>query len=96
MLTREEILTTLKKNKPQLAALGVQKIGLFGSFVHNQPNKNSDIDIFAELSHQDYKTVLSVLQLLENVLPTKVDLTYKGPHLRAPFLETIQKEVIFV
>ena len=42
---KKEIFNFLEYNKNILQSYGVKKIGLFGSYVHNQQNKNSDIDI---------------------------------------------------
>jgi len=46
MLTQEEILYTLRKNKPFFSReLGVTSIGLFGSYAKGQQKVDSDIDV---------------------------------------------------
>ena len=54
MLTKEQILETLQKNKPRLSELGVQRIGLFGSYAKGTYTEESDADLFAELENNDY------------------------------------------
>ncbi len=49
MLSREEIITLLRKNYPYLSAnYGVKKIGLFGSYAKGQWSNTSDIELVIE------------------------------------------------
>ena len=50
---------TIEYNKNMLQSYGVKKIGLFGSYVHNQQNKNSDIDILVEF-HANKKIIITL------------------------------------
>ena len=95
MLSKDKILSVLKNNKPALQNLGVEEIGLFGSYAKNEANLKSDIDIFTKLNKTDYRTILNVLLFLESKLPAKIDLIYHGPHLRTFFLQTLEREVIY-
>ena len=95
MLSKDKILSVLKNNKPALQNLGVEEIGLFGSYAKNEANLKSDIDIFTKLNKTDYRTILNVLLFLESKLPEKIDLIYNGPHLRTSFLQTLEREVIY-
>ena len=78
-LTKELILTTIKKNKRKLSEHNVKKIGLFGSFVKEQQKSTSDIDILIEFSKQVglFKLVNLERQLTER-LQKPVDLVTKG------------------
>ena len=95
MLSKDKILSVLKNNKPALQNLGVEEIGLFGSYAKNEANLKSDIDIFTKLNKTDYRRILNVLLFLESKLPAKIDLIYNGPHLRTSFLQTLEREVIY-
>ncbi len=95
MLSKDKILSVLKNNKPALQNLGVEEIGLFGSYAKNEAKEKSDIDIFTKLNKTDYRTILNVLLFLESKLPAKIDLIYNGPHLRTSFLQTLEREVIY-
>ncbi len=50
MLSKDKILSVLKNNKPALQNLGVEEIGLFGSYAKNEAKEKSDIDIFTKLN----------------------------------------------
>ncbi len=95
MLSKDKILSVLKNNKHALQNLGVEEIGLFGSYAKNEAKEKSDIDIFTKLNKTDYRTILNVLLFLESKLPAKIDLIYNGPHLRTSFLQTLEREVIY-
>ena len=43
--TKEDILTLLRENGPRLQALGVRRLGLFGSFVRGEQTPVSDVDL---------------------------------------------------
>ena len=43
--TKKEIFDVLHKNSSRLRALGIKRIGLFGSFVSGEQKSDSDIDL---------------------------------------------------
>lgn len=97
MLTKENILETLRLQKPFFEKeLGVLKIGLFGSYAKGKQLADSDVDILVELDEPDWKKLCSVWNILEKQLNTKVDLVRNGPHLRKKFMQTVQTEIIYV
>ena len=50
MLTRNEVISVLEKNKEELQnQFGVEKLVLFGSFARNQQTEESDIDVFVTM-----------------------------------------------
>ena len=53
MLTKNNILFTLKKIKPQYESEGVSLLGLFGSYATNKQTDFSDIDILYHLDYYD-------------------------------------------
>ena len=53
------------------------------------------MDILVELKEPDYKSLISILILLEQELNNKIDLIRKGPHLREKFMTTVEKEIIY-
>lgn len=96
MLNQKEILEVLRSNKSYFEhELGVKRIGLFGSYAKNLQTSDSDVDIFLEMDENDYKKILKLLLFLEQTLNSKVDLIYKGEHLRQPFLHTLESEIIY-
>src|SRR5882762_1891707 len=87
---KNAILHTLAAHKLQLAGFGVNQIGLFGSFVRNEANEHSDIDLLVDI-RKDKKTFNNFLSLnyyLEELFGKKVELVttqslspFIGPHI---------------
>lgn len=88
--TKEQVLTILKEHQAELSRLGVKRCGLFGSFVRNEAQDQSDIDILVEFE-PDRKTFDNFMQLaffLEELFGRRVDLVtteslspFIGPHI---------------
>jgi len=90
MMTREGILKVLQKNRQELRAFGVKRCGLFGSFVRNEANEDSDIDVLVEFEPEQktFDNFMHLAFLLEDKLGRKVDLVtteslspYIGPYI---------------
>lgn len=74
-MTGKFILETIKQHKAEIERFGVQRIGLFGSFVKNNADEASDIDILVELDKQDmYKNYCRVKYYLEDLFHKNIDL----------------------
>ena len=82
------VFRTLESNKPALSNFGVSRLGLFGSFVRNQQNENSDIDILVEftLGKKTANRFLDLAFFLENLFHKKVDLL--TPEALTPGMKT--------
>jgi uncharacterized protein len=88
--TKDDILDALSELRPRLAAFGVEKIGLFGSFVRGQQRPESDIDLLVKFAPEK-KTFDAFMELslfLEELLQRRVELVttealspYIGPHV---------------
>lgn len=88
--TKQDILSVLYQNRIRLRALGVKRLGLFGSFVRGEQRPDSDIDLLVEFDPQQ-KTFDNFMELsffLEDILQHKVELItveslspYLGPHI---------------
>ena len=48
MTSKNNILSVVRTHKPQLTSFGVNKIGLFGSYVRNEQQSQSDIDFLVD------------------------------------------------
>ena len=74
MLTKENIVKLLQAEYTYLTAeFGVGRIGLFGSYVKDQPDENSDIDIVVEFAHPIGFRFFDLVDYLEKVLGQRVD-----------------------
>jgi predicted nucleotidyltransferase len=90
MLTSKEIFEILNKNHILLEKYTVRKIGLFGSFVRNEANEKSDIDLLVDFKEKTFNNFIELTFELEKIFNRKVDLlTEKGispyilPYIRA-------------
>ena len=95
--TKEEIVKTLDENQGQLRALGVQRLGLFGSFVRGQQRADSDVDMLVEFARaqKTFDHFMRLSFLLEDLLGRSVELVTPealSPHI-GPY---ILKEVEYV
>jgi predicted nucleotidyltransferase len=94
MLTKNEIIKRLKKEKPLLREkFYVTEIGLFGSFLHNKTDENSDIDLLVEITapFEIYrKTKEDLRNYLQTIFQKKVDLANPNslkPHYKNQILK---------
>lgn len=88
--TKQDILSVLDQNRSQLKALGVRRIGLFGSFVRGEQRPGSDIDLLVDFEpgRKTFDTFMELSFFLEEVLGHKIELVtveslspYLGPHI---------------
>jgi len=102
-LTQEKILQYLKELKPELEAMGVVDIALFGSYATQKENPYSDIDIairkkkdfLDEYSAYDYFNLMSKLKVkLLKKLHRNTDIFDLDS--QSSFKEQIEKELIYV
>ncbi len=83
--TADEILTALSEHGATLRALGVKRIGLFGSYGRGAPTAQSDIDLLVTLDRSSFDTYMDVKLFLEDLFQRRVDLVLEKalkPRLR--------------
>lgn len=88
--TKEKIFNVLQRNQSYLRALGVKRIGLFGSFVRGMQRTDSDIDLLVEFdpTRKTFDTFMELSFFLEDILQHRVEIVtleslspYIGPHI---------------
>jgi predicted nucleotidyltransferase len=88
--TKQELIDLIQSHEAELKAFGVKRLGLFGSFVRNEPKPESDIDLLVELETGRYGFVnfSRLWFFLEELFGRKVDLLtleslspYIGQHI---------------
>jgi hypothetical protein len=88
--TKEQILTLLQEHQSELRRLGVRRCGLFGSFVRNESQDQSDVDILVEFEPEQkrFDHFMQLAFFLEDLFGRRVDLItteslspYIGPHI---------------
>lgn len=88
----------LKLHKPELLELGVQNIGLFGSYLRNEQSDKSDIDLLIDFDpeKENFDNYMAVYDIFENLFrDEKIEVvTVNG---LSPYIgPNILKEVIYV
>ncbi|MFA5803932.1 MAG: nucleotidyltransferase family protein [Melioribacteraceae bacterium] len=87
-----EILEILKRHKELLKRYKVKRIGLFGSFLRNESNNESDIDLLVDFEEKSLDNFIDLAFELEEIFDRKVDLlTEKG--ISPYILPYVQNEV---
>ncbi len=90
VVTKYDILRILHENRHRLLALGVRRIGLFGSYVRGEQHSASDIDLLVEFEagRKSFDTFMELAFWLEAILQRKVELVtaeslspYIGPYV---------------
>jgi predicted nucleotidyltransferase len=93
-LTKEAILNLLAWHRADLDAMGVRRIGLFGSYARGVAAPESDIDVLAVLEQPSFDSYMGVRFFLEDLFHRKVDLVLEGD-VKPRLLPRILDEVIY-
>lgn len=92
--TARDILATLAQHRETLHQMGVQKIGLFGSYSRGTATPDSDMDFVVVLEKSSFDSYMAIKFYLEDLFGRKVDLVLEKsikPRLR-PY---IMAEVVY-
>jgi uncharacterized protein len=94
---KQEIIKIIRNKKPEMESrYGVQRLGLFGSYVRGKQKKNSDIDILVTFNRDiDLFEFLDLRKYLESQLQAKVDLVMETA-LKPAIGKRILSEVEYV
>jgi predicted nucleotidyltransferase len=88
--TKEQIFLLLDQSDEKLKKFGVKRCGLFGSFLRDRQNLQSDIDLLVEfeMGKKTYDNYIHLAFFLEELFGRSVDLVtpeslspYIGPHI---------------
>ena len=94
---KQEIIKIIRNSKSEMESLyGVQRLGLFGSYVRDKQRKRSDIDILVTFNRDiDLFDFLDLREYLEGQLHAKVDLVMESA-LKPAIGKRILSEVEYV
>lgn len=91
MLTKRIIEEEIRQNANRFALFGISKIGLFGSYLRQEQDENSDIDILIDFEEgkETFDNFMAVCALLDalfkehkvEVVTAKGLSPYIGPHI---------------
>jgi len=97
IMLKKEIIKIIKNSKPVMEShYGVQRLGLFGSYVREKQRKRSDIDILVTFNRDiDLFDFLDLREYLEGQLHIRVDLVMESA-LKPAIGKRILNEVEYV
>ena len=96
MITKEDILKTLAKEKPKLQKqFKVRKLALFGSYARGDQHQDSDVDIFVEVDPSIGLEFVTLAERLERALKASVDLV-SSRAVSSQAFKLIEPELIYV
>jgi uncharacterized protein len=74
--TKREAVRILKTHGSQIRSLGVNRLGLFGSFVHDNQKPESDVDLLVDFDprKKTFDNFFELSVLLEQILGRRIEL----------------------
>ena len=97
MKTTSEYIRLLRDYKRNHAAeYGIERMGIFGSVARNEQNENSDIDVYYEGPAMSLSGNVRLLEDLERLFGTHVDIIRKHKYLKSEFVNRLEKDLIYV
>lgn len=93
--TKEQLLEQLRHCSEEIGRLGVEYLGLFGSFRRDDAKPSSDVDVLVQFrpGHKSYANLFALKQLLTEQLGRKVEVVTPAnlpDAIRAQVLEELE------
>jgi uncharacterized protein len=95
--TKSDLLARIHEQRAPIRALGVARLGLFGSFVRDVSSPMSDVDLLVEFEpgKKSFDRLFALAELLEHALQRRVELV--TPEALSPYIgPRILEEVEYV
>ncbi len=90
--TADTILSHLAHSQAALKSFGVVRLGLFGSYVRGEQQKQSNLDFLVKINPMTYAAWMDVWNFLEDTFGLEVDLVPEES-LRPEFRTHVLREV---
>lgn len=93
--TKADVIRLLQQQASELRALGVRRIGLFGSFRHDTARSDSDVDLLIEFEpgQKTFDHFMALSFYLEELLQRPVELVTRealSPHIGPHILREVE------
>ena len=92
-MTRQDVLDRLAAHADELHRMGVQWLGLFGSFARDEARLDSDVDLVVELDRVSFDRFMDLKLRLEDLFDRRVDLVLRDS-LKPRIRDRILREAI--
>lgn len=88
--TKKDLFERILLNQEKIRSYGVERLGVFGSFVRDQAGEESDVDFFIhfEPERKTFKNFMRLAEVLEEITGRKIELVtpqslskYIGPYI---------------
>jgi predicted nucleotidyltransferase len=88
--TKKDLFERILFNQEKIRTYGVARLGVFGSFVKDTANEQSDVDFFIhfEPERKTFKNFMKLAEILEEITGRKIELVtpqslskYIGPYI---------------
>jgi predicted nucleotidyltransferase len=97
MRSTNEYVRLLHEYKRQHAAeYGIERMGIFGSVARGEQKENSDVDVYYEGPAMSLSGNVRLLEDLERLFGTHVDIIRKHKYLKSEFVTRLEKDLIYV
>ena len=96
--TKAEIIRLLKLHENEIVQrFQIRRIGLFGSFIRNEQNRKSDIDVLVQFKSagETFDNYMNLKFYLEELFSLKVDLVIQD-NIKKSLKPYILQEVVYV
>lgn len=94
-MRRTEAISIIRQCVPELRALGVHALHVFGSVARDEATDASDIDVLVDLESATFDGYFDVKFLLEDRLGVRVDLVTRAG-LKERLRPTVEREAVRV
>jgi predicted nucleotidyltransferase len=93
--TKQDLIGRLQQHAGDLRRLGVERLGVFGSFQYGDPDSESDVDLLVEFApgEKSFDNFMAVSFLLEEELERPVELVTRealSPHIGPHILQSVE------
>jgi uncharacterized protein len=92
---KHDIVTQLQSYAPTFRALGVARLGIFGSIARGTAHADSDVDVLVEFvpGRKSFDSFMTLALMLEQVLARSIDLVTSeslSPHIGPAILREVE------
>jgi len=92
---KEAVLSAIQAHRDEIRAVGVRRLGLFGSFARNEQTAESDVDLLVEFDpgQKTFDNFMKLTLLIEDLCERRVDLVTRealSPYLRRHVMTEVE------
>ena len=97
MTDKAQILDKIRSHAGEIRALGVARVGLFGSVARGEARDESDVDLLVEFmpGEKKYRSFLKSWELLESIVGGPVDVV--TPEALSQYIRPhVERDIVYV